>query len=152
MKKCFLALAMVATLGLVANVALTQDDTVYFPFWQDGFGLSTFFSIANTHPDNPVEITINYMDTDGNMVISTTATVEPGDGWFPDTLESWFQDEVPFSEFGYYGFGNIELDWMGETPENAVYLWGCIYVFLTAPYGAMQPGFTLVLPGNPYGA
>jgi hypothetical protein len=149
MKKGLLALTMVVALGLVANVALTQDDTVYFPFWQDGFGMGTFFSVSNAHETLPVDVTINLLDEAGDVLVATTGTVQPGTVWLPDTYMDWYKDVVTEDAIG---FGNFEIDWLGETPSNNVYLWGCVYTFVVAPYGNMQPGFTLVLPQNPYGA
>ncbi|MGB3976581.1 MAG: hypothetical protein WBM02_06800 [bacterium] len=141
MKKALLALSMIAVFGLVANVALTE--TVYFPCWQHGWGLQTFFSVSNASPD-PAEnavVTINLCDEAGSILATTTGTVAPGTCWLPDTEQTWYTagDGI--------GFGHFIVNPMSE---DCVYLWGCIYTNLTAAKAGM-PGFTLVLPQNPYG-
>lgn len=142
MKKGLLAVAMVVVLGMVANVALTE--TVFFPYWQHGWSCQTFFSVGNAG-DVPVVVTINLLDAAGDLVQSTTGTVEPGGAWFPDTEQAWY------TSGDQNGFGTFVTDFGTETPADVVYLWGCIYANLTG-IGMGQPGFTLVLPQNPYGA
>ena len=140
MKKGLLALSMIVVLGLVANVALTE--TVYFPCWQHGWGLQTFFSVSNAHADDDAVVKIVLTDSIGTELSSTTNTISPGHAWMPDTEEDWYTagDGI--------GFGYFDVDPM---TEDCVYLWGCIYTNLTASFSGM-PGFTLVLPQNPYGA
>jgi hypothetical protein len=140
MKKGLLAVAMILVLGLTANVALTQE-TVVFPFFQHGWGCTTFWSAANVSATETATVTINMLAEDGSLVESTTGTVAPGAAWLPDT-GSW--------GYGYaagdaLGFGNYVVD--GVTTD-CVYLWGCIY----GTVGDGLAGFTLVLPNNPYGA
>ncbi len=141
MKKLTLALGLIAVLGLVANVAFT-DETVSFPYWQHtgSFNLSTFFSITNAASGNSATVTINLLDADGNLVQATTGTVDPGTGWFPDTAlwQGWYTG----SDNG--GFGTFDI----VSTTDTVSLWGCVY---SLPGNGTQPGFTIVMPGNPYG-
>ena len=145
MKKLTMALALVAVLGLVSNVAFT-DETVTFPFWQHTitslFNLTTFFSVSNdASAPSSATVTINYLQADGTLVTSTTGTVAPGTAWFPDTraFQGWY------TYGNNSGFGTFDITSAG----NYVSLWGCVYGL---PGDGSQPGFTIVLPGNPYGA
>ncbi len=149
MKKGLLALSMIVVLGLVANVALTE--TVYFPFWQHGWACVTFFSVSNAHATDPAVVSITLMNEQGQELISTSNTIAAGTCWLPETTEAWYQDHfAAVSPTGDgTGFGKFEIDPMGE---DCVYLWGCIYAQVTQPTWSAQPGFTLVLPQNPYGA
>jgi len=138
MKKGILALAMILVLGLTANVALTVE-TVTFPYWQEGFGSKTFFSVSNVSETEDAIVTINLMNTTGALLQSTVGTVAPGTAWLPDTSAAWFLPEQGL------GFGNFVVT--GVT-DDVVYLWGCVYG-PNSPSGVA--GFTLVLPQNPYG-
>ena len=139
MKKGLLALAMILVFGLTANVALT-DETVVFPFFQHGWGCTTFWSAANVGTADVV-VTINMLSEDGTLHASTTGTVQPGGAWLPDTgnWQPWY------TAGDGLGFGNYVVT---GTTTDTVYLWGCIYGTLGA--GGLA-GFTLVLPQNPYG-
>ncbi|MBN1297143.1 hypothetical protein JXA80_10215 [bacterium] len=139
MKKAFVAIAMVLVFGLMANVALT-DETVPFPFWQHGFSIQGFWSIVNAGTQ-PATVTINLFDgATGNWLISTTATVNAGAAWQPGTAEAWY-------DIGdNYGFGNYDI----QATEDEIYLWGAVFANLVATGGG-QPGYTIVMPGNPYG-
>lgn len=131
------------SLALTVNIALSE--TVFFPYWQHGWSCQTFFSIVNANPAETVSITLNLLDNTGVVLVSATSWLSPGDAWFPDTEGGWY------TIGDQNGFGNFEIDWLGADPSNSVYLWGCIYANLTG-MGMGQPGFTLVLPQNPYGA
>jgi len=139
MKKAFVAIAMVLVFGLMANVALT-DETIPFPFWQHGFQIQAFWSVVNAGT-TPAEVTINLFNgANGSFLISTTATVAAGGAWQPGSYEDWYDVGDNF------GFGNYEI--VGG--EDAIYLWGAVFADLTG-IGYGQPGYTIVMPGNPYG-
>lgn len=142
MKKGLLALAMILVFGLTANVALT-DETVVYPFFQHGWGCTTFWSVANDGAA-PAVVTINMLLEDGSLHDSTTATVEAGEAWLPDTgnWQPWY------TKGNALGFGNFVID----SDEDAIYLWACIYGAVPGILGSDgQAGYTLVLPQNPYG-
>ena len=146
MKKAFVAVALILVLGLMSNVALT-DETITFPYWQHSYGLATFWSISNAGTVDSV-VTINlFADDPGGdyFFTSTTATVAPGTSWQPDSQWSatqWLPSEGK-------GYGNFEV----VTTEANVYLWACVYADLgnSLTGGGGVPGYTIVLPGNPYG-
>lgn len=141
MKKAFVAIAMVLVFGLMANVALT-DETVPFPFWQHGFSIEGFWSIVNAGTA-PAEVTINLFDgVTGNFLISTTSTVNAGAAWQTGSNSAYGWYDAGDN----YGFGNYEM----VTTEDALYLWGAIFADLAAA-GYGQPGYTIIMPGNPYG-
>jgi len=135
MKKLMIGLSMVLALALVANVAFTDEDVI-FPFWQHGWAIMSFWSISN---DGTLDstVTVNMLATDGSLHFSTTAVVAPGTAWQLTTAEAWYTapDGV--------GFGNYQI--VGT--EDAVYLWGAVFALLADS----QPGYTIILPGNPYG-
>jgi len=144
MKKAFVAVAMMLVLGLMANVALT-DETVPFPFWQHSYGLATFWSISNAGATAAsAVVTINLFDGVTNLLVaSTTATVAPGAAWMPDS--QWSSPSWYTAPEGM-GFGNFDI----EATTDTVYLWACVYTDLTGSNGGI-PGYTIVMPGNPYG-
>ena len=134
MKKIALLLGlMVATVGVAI-----ADDVVPFPFFQHGSGVSTFFSATNVDETDAVTITIDLKDLDGVTMYSTTMTVDPGACWLPSTGQPWCRSDS-------WGYGTFTL----QASADVVYLWGCVYGMLEG--GSAQAGFTLVLPGNPYG-
>ena len=135
MKKLLVGVSMVLVLGLVANVALS-DETIPFPFWQHGWSIMSFWSIVNVDTAN-VTVTINGLLTDGTPHFSTTATIAPNTAWQPATYEGWYGAGDGF------GFGNYGIQATGDV----VYLWGAVFALLSN----MQPGYTIVMPGNPYG-
>lgn len=141
MKKAVVLFGMVLALGMVANVALS-DETVIFPFWQKGYGLQTFYSVANGGGTN-MTVTVEQLNFDGSFHSSTTATVLPGTCWAPDTgLEGWCTTDG-------LGFGRYII----VASEDACHTWSCLYSWVPdiVPGVAAQPGFTMTMPGNPYG-
>lgn len=145
MKKLFIGVGMVLMLGLVANVAFS-DETVPFPYWQHGWTLQSFWSCVNAGATD-VTITIEmYKSTDGLLNASTVGTLAPDEAWLPDTsVGSWYTDQVPPGDQNA-GAGLYKI----TSAHDNVYLWGCVYSYLV-PSGQGQPGFTVVMPGNPYG-
>ena len=143
MKKAVVILGMVFALGLVANVALS-DETVIFPFWQKGAGMSTFYSIANAGT-LPITGTVEQMTNAGVLHSSTTATVQPGQAWGPDCWETWCTSHGDGMGFGRY---------LISSTENRTYLWSCLYSYcagLGGPGVDAQPGFTMNVEGAPFG-
>ncbi len=135
MKKLFVGVAMVLILGLVANVAFT-DENVPFPFWQHGWNIMAFWSIVNNGTLDAT-ITINMLNTDGTLHFSTTGTIGGGGAWQPATYEGWYTAGDGF------GFGNYDM----VASEDEIYLWGAVFSALADS----SPGYTVVMPGNPYG-
>jgi hypothetical protein len=83
------------------------------------------------------------LNSDGTVFGSTTGTVQPGTAWQPTT-----QDSSWYSFGDGYGFGTYEMDTAAETCDHdALYLWGAIYASLSDS----SPGYTIVMPANPYG-
>ncbi len=61
----------------------------------------------------------------------------------PDSsIGSWYVGATNYDA----GFGNFEI----EATTDSVFLWACIYSNLLDS-GQGVPGYTIVLPGNPYG-
>ncbi len=127
---------------LVSAAGIVADETVPFPFWQHGWGCTTFWSLANYGGSGTAYADLRLFNLDGELVAYTFGgAVPPGQAWMPDTAlwgGSWY------SAGNNVGFGIIEI----EHNENSVYLWGCIYGALD-PAG--QAGYTIVFPQNPYG-
>jgi hypothetical protein len=136
MKKSLVVLGMVVALGMVANVAFS-DETVWFPFWQHGLGIMSFWSVTNSHPTQTVTVTINQLLIDGTLHDSTTSTIAAGTCWQPGSYDTWF-DQGDGAGFGSYVI---------QSTVDSVYLWGCVFA-ITAD---SQPGYTVILPQNPYG-
>lgn len=136
MKKVLVGVTMVLALALVANVAFS-DETVPFPFWQHGWSIMAFWSVTNAGTQ-PCTVTIQMLQTDGSLHCSTTSTIQPDNAW------------QPFSgDTSWYDCGN-GLGWgkyIVQSTEDATYLWGAVL----ADLGNSQPGYTIILPGNPYG-
>ncbi|MBN1297141.1 hypothetical protein JXA80_10205 [bacterium] len=57
----------------------------------------------------------------------------------PSTSEGWYSVGENF------GFGNYDI----QASEDAIYLWSAVFANLVATGGG-QPGYTIVMPGNPY--
>lgn len=142
MKKGLLLCVICVSFIFGADVALAE--TVFFPYWQHGWSCQTFFSIINTNPEEQASITLYLLDDTGWLITSALCLLGPGDAWLPDTEGPWYTDG------DHNGFGYFEIDWLGADPSDSIYLWGCVYANLTG-IGMGQPGFTLVLPQNPYG-
>jgi hypothetical protein len=137
MKKLFLGVMMAMALGLVANVAFT-DEVVPFPFWQHGWSIMSFWSIANVNDSmSDVSVTVNMLKADGSLFCATTNTVAAGQAWFPGTSDSWYNCGNGM------GYGTFDI----AATTDSVYLWSAIYANL----GTSQPGYTIVMPANPYG-
>jgi hypothetical protein len=138
MKKLFVGVAVVLVLGLMANVAFTSE-TVPFPFWQHGWAIMSFWSITNSAESGSATVTINLLKADGTPHFSTTNTIAGGTAWqaSTDEAEGWYT--------GGNGAGFGVYDIVSDT--DTVYLWGAVFSNL----GNMQPGYTIVMPGNPYG-
>ena len=141
MKKLSIGLAMVLSLVLVANVAFTNE-SVPFPFWQHGWAIMSFFAVTNDGAA-PATVTITMLNADGSLRQATTNSVTNGTAWQTDTAtwSGWYTAGNG-SGFGYYDI---------TSAENATYLWGCCYALVTSAGGNSQPGYTVILPGNPYG-
>lgn len=145
MKKLLVGVTMVLALSLVANVALS-DEVVPFPFWQHGWGIMAYWSVFNNDTVESVTVTINgYNNADGALVMSTTATLAPQQSWQPFTAEQWFIDQWTADQV--VGYGNYSI--IGVT--DSVFLWGCIYSEVNINGQPFQPGYTVILPDNPYG-
>lgn len=150
MKKAFVLAAMMLIVGLMANVALTNE-TVPFPYWQHNYGLATFWSITNVGTTDSV-VTINLFEENGDsdaFLASTTKTITAGACWQPDTQwspDTWYQLGAAKDA---QGFGNFEI----VATEDQTYLWACVYADLgnSTEGGGGVPGYTIVMPGNPYG-
>ena len=56
-------------------------------------------------------------------------------------MDEWYEGGDEKIGFGYFDV---------EAEGDFVYLWGCIFADLTGQ-NLGQPGYTLVLPQNPYG-
>ncbi len=146
MKKLFAGISMVLVLGLVANFALA-DETVPFPYWQHGWAIMSFWSVSNM-ASSPTEtaatatVTINLYDAtaDGALFASTTGTIEPGKAWMIGSADAWWGEE---SLGNGYGFGTYAI----QATTDTIYLWGAVFANL----GTSQPGYTVILPKNPYG-
>jgi hypothetical protein len=143
MKKVVIGVAMVLALGMVANVF--ADETVPFPFWQHGWAIMSFWSISNYGTGaEAADVTISMLLADGTEHAVTSGNVLPGRAWQVSTAEEWYTT-------GAYGdgagFGTYEITFPGGTSTDTVYLWGAVY----ADLGTSQPGYTIILPGNPYG-
>ena len=136
MKKLFVGVAMVLVLGLVANVAFT-DEIVPFPLWQHGWAIMSFWSVSNNAASGSATVTINLLKANGTLWFSTTGTVVAGQAWQPSTAEAWY------TAGNGVGFGNYTI----VSTTDSVYLWGAVYASLSN----MQPGYTVILPQNPYG-
>ncbi len=118
---------------------VTADEIVPFPFWQHGFGVTTFFSVVNAGPTTG-RVTIHLMAPDGTLIQATLPSdIAPNNAWLPDT-GSWGGWYIQGNRLGW-GYFEIESD------HDQFYLWSCVYGLL--PWG--QTGFTIVLPQNPYG-
>jgi hypothetical protein len=128
---------LVFAMMLVASVGFA-DEVVPFPFWQHGWGSTTFWSVSNVG-GNSATVTINLMQTDGSLVQSTSATVANGQAWMPDTaaFDGWYTSGV------LLGWGTFDI----VSTTDTLYLWSCVYGIL--PWGTA--GYTIVLPQNPYG-
>jgi hypothetical protein len=140
MKKGLLVISMVVVLGLVANMAFT-DETVPFPFWQHGWAIMSFWSITNVAGGTDAVVTVNMLAADGVLHASTTGTVISGQAWQISSAEAWYDDTGAGDGAG---FGTYEI----ATTADTIYLWGAVY----ADLGTSQPGYTIILPGNPYGS
>jgi hypothetical protein len=144
MKKLFIGTAMVLVLGLVANIAFT-DESVPFPFWQHGWAIMSFWSVTNAAPARSSAIvTINMLRTDGTLHFSTTGVVDGGTAWQLSTDQADQGGQRGWFTAGNgAGFGRYDI----VSDTDTVYLWGAVFANL----GNMQPGYTIVMPGNPYG-
>ncbi len=140
MKKVGLFLGLAAIMLIAVGIAI-GDETVPFPFWQHGWGCTTFWSASQYGGTTDAVVTISLLGMDGALVASTTGTVAEGQAWAPDSAVwggAWY------TAGNGMGFGLYEV----TAGTESVYLWGCIYGSLS-PAG--QAGYTLVMPGNPYG-
>lgn len=149
MRKVALFLALTS---MVVGVAIA-DEVVPYPFWQHGWGCTTFFSVTNNDDiatGTDATVTVNLLDkVDGSVVAATTSTVSPQTAWMPDTgnwdPDMWWQTQSTTPDKTYLGFGTFDM----TSDAAKIYLWACIYGSLS-PVG--QAGYTIVMPGNPYGA
>ncbi len=140
-KFCMVLLAALFCIGVSGIVR--ADETVVFPFFQHGWGCTTFWSIVNTHPTYSAVVTLNLLDADGSLRSSIWSYVSPGRAWLPDT---GFWDGAWYTSGDRLGFGNFEI----IATTDCVHLWACVYGTVTAD--GTSAGYTLVLPQNPYGA
>jgi hypothetical protein len=138
MKKLFVGVTLVLVLGLMANVAFT-DETVPFPFWQHGWAIMSFWSLVNSADTGTANVTINLLRADGTPHFTVSHDLPAGQAWqlSTDTAEGWYT--------GGNGAGFGTYDIISDT--DSLYLWGAVFANL----GNMQPGYTIVMPGNPYG-
>jgi hypothetical protein len=138
MRKLATFVGLVAVMMVAAGITFS-DELVPFPFWQHGWGCTTFFSVANVNAPASAVVTITLMKTDGSVMQATTGTVANYNCWLPDTgnWDGWY------TAGDYLGWGTFQL----TSTSDTVYLWSCIYGAL--PQG--QAGYTIVLPQNPYG-
>jgi hypothetical protein len=125
---------------------ILADETVIFPFWQKGYGMNTFFSVANAGT-LPVTVQIELLLNDGSlhalMALAPGATINPGQAWSPDTSFG-----MPVADGA--GFGRYII----TSTENATYVWSCLYSYcpgLGGPGVDAQPGFTMTIPQIPCG-
>jgi len=140
MKKVLAFMGLAALMALVVGVALS-DQTIPFPYWQHGAGVSTFWSVTNYGcVANPITVTIQLNNVDGSLVQATTGTINNGQSWQPDTA-SWGGGWYTSGDRGGYG------KYVITAPLDCAYLWGAVYGLLPAG----QTGFTVIMPGNPYG-
>ncbi len=153
MKKALLALTMVLAIGLMSNVAFT-DEVWPYAFWQHGWDCFTFWSVTNFHPTGSITATVTLKDETGAFVASTAATVLAQASFQPATEGSaWY----PYQGDDKLGYGTYSVDTPAETAEwDCVYVWACVYghaAYQTTSFGSgiFQPGFTVVDPGNPHG-
>ena len=138
MKKVLSVVGLAALMALVVGVAI-GDQVVPFPFWQHAAGVTTFFSVSNYGCTTAVTVTINLLDGAGALVQATTSTIANGTAWMPDTaaFSGWYTGGDNL------GFGLYDI----IADIDCVFLWAAVYGLL--PQG--QTGFTIVMPGNPYG-
>jgi len=138
MRKLATFVGMVAVMMVAAGVAFS-DQTVPFPFWQHGYGVTTFWSISNVGQANAATVTINLRRPNGSLVQATTGTIANMNAWLPDTgaFDGWY------TSGNNLGWGTYAITSAADT----VYLWECIYGLI--PWG--QTGFTVIMPQNPYG-
>jgi hypothetical protein len=139
MKKVGLLLALSAIMMIAVGIAI-GDETVPFPFWQHGWGCTTFWSASQYGGSSDAVVTVTLLGLDGTQIASTTGTVAEGTAWAPDS-GSW---GGWYTQGNAFGFGLYQV----TSTMDTVYLWGCIYGGLS-PSG--QAGYTLVMPANPYG-
>ncbi len=114
-----------------------QERTVLIPFWQEGWGLHTFWSISNSAESvHNALIQIHIRDHDGTDMHTLVATLPPGTAAFPDTSGSWytFPDNV--------GIGDIRITFDGPgDPADKIRLWEAVY----GPYQGFQIGYPVEL-------
>jgi len=139
MRKLFIGVGMVLALGLVANVALS-DQTIPFPFYQHGWDLMSFWSVTNDATSvETVTVTIYGLRTsDGSTHFSTTSAIDPGMCWQSATYGGWWTHGAGS------GYGKYEIT---DCTAKTVHLWGAVFAIVTG----MQPGYTVIMPANPYG-
>ena len=148
MKKLMVAVSMVLAMGLVANVALS-DETIPFPFWQHGSGIYCFWSISNTNDTDTVTVTIELLRGNGDAFLSTTSTVDPETAWQPGSYETWFSEESGGASGFGWGRYHVNNGGFDDLAHDCVTLWGAVLGFAA---DGTQPGYTIILPGNPYGS
>jgi len=135
-------LALVAALMTsVIGVALC-DQTIPFPYWQHGAGVTTFWSVTNYGCTAPVNVTIHLLRVDGTEAVAINSTLTDGQCWQPDTA-SWGGGWYTVGDLAGFGLYEIVAD------LDCAYLWSAVYGLLWT--GSGQTGFTVVMPQNPYG-
>jgi hypothetical protein len=138
MKRLALFLSLAAMIVVAAGITFS-DEVVPYPFWQHGWGSTTFWSVSNVGGSSTAIVTINLMQSDGTLVQATTGTIANGVAWMPDTaaFDGWYTSGVNL------GWGTFDI----QSTSDTLYLWSCVYGIL--PWGTA--GYTIVLPQNPYG-
>jgi hypothetical protein len=130
-------------LFVLLSASVLADETVYFPFWQKGFGMNTFYSIVNAGT-LPITVTVEQLWFNGGIHSNTTGYIFPGSWWYPDTsVGGWCWEDGA-------GFGRYII----TSTENATWVWSCLYSYcpqLGGPTVDAQPGFTMTNPSNPCG-
>jgi len=119
----------------------TPDETVPFPFWQHGWGITTFWSISDRLSEADAVVTINLLNGAGELNMNPEYAQDPinGAAWQPTTADEWYTGDSGA------GYGVYEID----NDYDTVYLWGAVFALVENPL--MSPGYHVVMPGNPYG-
>ncbi len=132
MKKiCFL---LCIALFLVMSVSVSQaDETIWFPLWQHGWGMSSVFGFTNVGFLDAT-VTIEFYAQDGLQVMSRTGTIGGGGAWWLATYESWY------TAGDVLGFGKIHIV---STEANIVPIGFCC--------GSAFNGYVILSDNSPRG-
>lgn len=139
MKKVLMLCLAIVLVPIIVGTVL-MNETVPFPFWQHGSGVTTFWSITNYGCEDPITVSLVLTGSQGQAIQSKTTLLSNGTAWMPDTA-SWGGGWYTSGDNTGFGLYLIEAD------ADCCYLWAAVYGLL--PQG--QTGFTIVMPQNPYG-